>query len=132
MEDYKQWLQKAEDDTLWAKHSLSGEIYYGCCFASQQAVEKSLKGFLIFHHKPLRKIHDVVALLEDCIKIDRSFEKIRESVEAVYPYYIETRYPSYEEVDQFTRNRAEEAYDHAKTVLAFVKKKLEKYEKETL
>ena len=57
MEEYKQWLNKAEDDLLWTKNSLNGKIWYGACFSAQQAAEKALKGYLISYEKPLRKIH---------------------------------------------------------------------------
>jgi len=124
MAEYKAWIQKAEDDLNWTKSSLESNIWYGACFTSQQVVEKSLKGYLLAQDKQLRKIHDVVTLLKDCVELDPGFEEIRLSIESVYPYYVETRYPSYDEIDRFTKEQAEEAYEHAKTVLEFVKQKL--------
>jgi len=67
MDEYKLWLQKAKEDLLWTANSLEGKIFYGACFTAHQATEKALKSFLLFHKKPLRKVHDLRALLEDCI-----------------------------------------------------------------
>ena len=123
MENYNQWLSKASDDIKWAFSSLEGEVFYGVCFASQQAVEKALKAFLIFHGRKLRKIHDLRALLEECSQIDENMKQIWDQVIELNPYYIETRYPSFDD-DMFTKEKAEEAYKQAKHVLEFVKQKL--------
>lgn len=124
MEKYKNWLRKAKDDLNWTKQSLEAKVWYGACFTSQQASEKILKAFLIYHKKPLRKIHDVIALLEDCIKINKEFEKIRKAVEVVLPYYVETRYPIFEELQKFTQHEGDEAYQAAEKIIKFVEKKV--------
>ena len=124
MDEYKNWIKQAEDDLLWAKDSFDDGHYSGVCFLSQQIVEKALKGYLLFRGRPLRKIHAVLALLENSTETDPTFESVRENVLFVSPMYIKTRYPSYEDIDQFTKEQAEEAYDHAKSVLKFVKEKL--------
>ena len=125
MEEYKQWLNKAEDDLLWTKNSLNGKIWYGACFSAQQAAEKALKGYLISYEKPLRKIHDLRALLEDCILIDKDFKSIRKDSISLNSYYVVTRYPAYEEIDKYTQEQAHEAYEHAVKVVEFVKSKLQ-------
>src|SRR3989338_9603754 len=107
MEKYKNWFKKAKDDLDWTKHNLKAKVWYGTCFTSQQASEKALKAFLIYHNKPLRKIHDVIALMEDCNKIDKDFEKIRRDLEVILPYYVETRFPIFEEFEKFYRKERE-------------------------
>ena len=131
-EETKLWMRQAEEDMKTAESLFKDKRYYASVNYCHQAVEKSLKAYLISKNKSLRKVHDVVGLLEDCIKIDEIFREIQEQVQTVYPYYIKTRYPSYEDVDQFTKEQAEEAYEYAKTVLEFVKEKLEKYEQKEL
>ena len=124
MEEYKLWLQKAKEDLLWTVNSLEGKIFYGACFTAHQAAEKALKSFLLFRKKPLHKIHDLRALLENCIKIDKDFETLRESIITISPYYIETRYPIYEELASFNEKEAMEAYGLAGQVIEFVEKKI--------
>lgn len=126
MEEYKLWLAKARDDLRWTEESLKAEVFYGACFTAHQVAEKALKSFLLFHKKKLRKIHDLLALLEDCITIDEDFEQLREFAEVLFPYYIETRYPIYEELVEFTREQAKEAYQRAEEIVSFVESKLSK------
>ncbi len=124
MEEYKRWLRQAEEDLNWAKQSINSSIYYGACFASQQAAEKALKGFLLKKKRPLRKIHDLVAVLEDCLAIDSAFEELRDYVKVLFPYYIETRYPDLGGFAGFDDTKAQEAYDSANKVIGFVKSKV--------
>lgn len=124
MEEYRLWLEKAKDDILWTKSNLEGRIYYGACFSAQQAVEKAFKAFLIYHKKNLRKIHDVISLLEDCIKIDDSFEGLMKVTEVLIPYYVTTRYPMFEDISSFNKQQAEEAYNIAQEIIKFVEKKI--------
>lgn len=124
MDEYKLWLQKAKEDLLWTANSLEGKIFYGACFTSHQAVEKALKSFLLFYKKPLRKMHDLRALLEDCVKIDKDFETLRDPVITISPYYIETRYPIYEELASFAEKEARVAYDLTTKIIEFVEKKI--------
>lgn len=124
MEEYKTWFSKAKEDLLWTKHSLEGEIYYGACFSAQQSAEKCLKAFLIYHKSSLRKVHDLLALLEECVEIDKEYDKIRELLEVLSPYYIETRYPIYEDLIVFDKKRAEQAYEFAQKVIEFTQNRI--------
>lgn len=124
MDEYKLWLQKAKEDLLWTENSLKGKIFYGACFTAHQTAEKALKSFLLFHKKPLRRIHDLRALLENCIRIDKDFETLRESIITISPYYIETRYPIYEELTSFGEKDARDAYNLARSIVEFVEKKI--------
>ncbi|MBI4037492.1 HEPN domain-containing protein [Candidatus Curtissbacteria bacterium] len=121
MEEYKKWLDYAEEDLNWANVSLRSGVYYGACFAAQQSVEKSLKGFLFLHKKPSKKTHDVLVLPGDCIRIDKDFEKLRTFVNVVVPYYIGTRYPDLADYSGFDDAKAREACDSARHVIDFIK-----------
>lgn len=123
MEEYKRWILKAEDDLDWAKHSIDSGVYYGACFAAQQAAEKALKSFLLRNKLPLRKTHDLVALLEDCIKLDENFEKLRDFAKILFFYYLETRYPDFGDFEKLDKAKAKEAYSAASRVIDFVKSK---------
>lgn len=123
MDEFKKWLEQAKEDLNWANVSRRSGIYYGACFAAQQSVEKCLKGFLFLHKKPLRKTHDVLVLLEDCVRIDQDFENLRTFVNVVVPYYIETRYPDLGDYAGFDDEKAGEACNAAKELIDFVKSK---------
>lgn len=62
----KGWLKKAVQDIRTAKALISENppITESCVFHCQQAVEKSLKGFLTWHQKPFRKTHNIEELGE--------------------------------------------------------------------
>lgn len=124
MEDYKLWFNKAKDDLNWAEENIKSQVFYGACFAAQQAAEKALKSFLLKNSTELRKIHDIVALLEDCSKIDNDFEKLRLSCETLFPYYVETRYPLGDDLVSFNEQKAQEALKAASEVINFVKNKI--------
>ena len=123
MEEFELWLKKAKDDLRWTRHNKEAGEYYGACFSAQQAAEKALKGFLLYHNKPLRKVHDIVALLEDCLAIDDDFEQLRKEAELLLPYYVETRYPFGDDETLFDESKAEEALRAASRIIDLVEKK---------
>ena len=70
------------------------------------------------------KIHDLVKLLDECKKFDDSFEKYRQKTAKLTFYYIHTRYPDISELDKYTREEADEAFEIAKEITDFVSQKL--------
>jgi HEPN domain-containing protein len=54
MERYESWIDRAKSSYELSKAKISNMIYFeDLCYQAQQAVEKSLKGFLIcFHIEP--------------------------------------------------------------------------------
>ena len=80
---------------------------------------------MINQEKNIKKIHDLRALIEECIKIDESFEQLRNPCVTLNAYYAPTRYPDIAEFIDFTQEKAQEAYLLAKEVVDFVKAKLE-------
>ena len=78
-DDYlKTWLFRANEDiAVIEKLFESGPELYAStiCFHAQQAVEKFLKAFLVFHNIDFPKTHDLDYLLLECKKIDaRNFD----------------------------------------------------------
>ena len=78
IKDTRDWFGKAEEDLSAAKtlFSASPPVISAILFLCQQAVEKSLKGFLIFHDVPFKKTHDVLHVGNKCLGIDKSLEEI--------------------------------------------------------
>src|SRR3989344_2516970 len=120
--EYKLWVKKARDDIRWTRHNLETKEYSGACFSSQQAAEKVLKAFLLSKQNPLRKIHDLAALLKACVAIDPAFNQIERLVKKLFPYYATTRYPFDDELFFFDKVKAQDAYDAALKIVDFVEK----------
>ncbi len=64
--NYRSWLAKAENDLLNIENNMRGNRvpWDTVCFHAQQAAEKLLKAFLVFHETVPPRTHDLVALLE--------------------------------------------------------------------
>jgi len=92
--DVKEWLSKAEKDFDEATFlfEYNRPLEYAAFFL-HQSVEKYLKGFLISKGWELEKTHDLVKLIKDAIRFDKSLEKFIPLMENMANYYIESRYP---------------------------------------
>lgn len=68
------WFQKAAEDLCAARYEMQADPPFlsDIVFHAQQAAEKSLKGFLAWHGRPLRKTHDLVDLGRSCAAIEPS------------------------------------------------------------
>lgn len=84
-------------------------------FHLQQALEKYLKGFLLSQGWPLKKIHDLEALLDDAVSYDRQLEDFRPLVQQVTGYYLIERYPTVEEGP--TKAEVRSAYQQAQRLV---------------
>ncbi len=114
-EKIEQWLQKARNDIITAEHESerSDQVTDTICFHAQQAVEKYLKLFLIFHGNEPEKTHSISFLLEKCRKINPLFSNL-EDVAYLSDYAVSLRYP-----DNFYipgADEAKKALENAKKV----------------
>jgi HEPN domain-containing protein len=55
--------------------------------------EKYLKGYLLLRRQPPKRIHHLDVLLEDCMALDDSFQRLVDDAVFLKRYYIESRYP---------------------------------------
>ena len=89
------WLKKAENDLKIVKHELElsedETVKDGACFHCQQAVEKYLKAYLIFHKVDFPRTHNIEYLLEQAAKIDADFDEI--DVDELSDFGVDIRYP---------------------------------------
>ncbi|MCX7929058.1 MAG: HEPN domain-containing protein, partial [Patescibacteria group bacterium] len=115
------WLTIAENNLKTANILTKSEelVSDSICFHCQQAVEKYLKAFLVFHQKDFRKTHIIAELLKLCIDIDDSFSALKDlNIQSLSIYAIEIRYP-----DDFyipTIEEAKEAISLAEKTKEFV------------
>lgn len=73
IEYLKNWLFRANEDIAVIKYLSKSELesYQSTiCMHAQQAVEKFLKAFLVYHNIDFPRTHDVDVLLKQCQKID--------------------------------------------------------------
>lgn len=66
-------------------------ILDNACFHCQQAIEKCLKGYLIYNGFDVQKTHDIIDLLVDCAKYDSIFAAIDPL--DINAYAVRGRYP---------------------------------------
>lgn len=89
------WLAKAEKDIQGAKILYKHGADYGLvCFHCQQAIEKYLKGFLIYKTGMLQDGHNLVKLCKKVSKFNDIFKSYLKDCAFVNTFYIETRYPA--------------------------------------
>lgn len=118
----RQWVEKARNDLLCADNNLTAAKipYDAVCFHCQQAAEKLLKAFLVFHHQRHSITHDLLLLLEEIAPTSPNIEDLRETLIILLPYAVEVRYPG----DRWmpTHEDALEARQAVQTVLDWLKK----------
>ena len=125
-----EWFRFGDMDLSAASHLLSLhpvplEII---CFHCQQAVEKYLKGYLIYagpEQPP--KIHDLRQLRQLCLEYDEQFDSIADACEALTIYGVQPRYPDEIYLED---HHMKKALDYARQIQAFaplqeVRKELE-------
>lgn len=89
------WFSLAKNNLGYAKLGLeySDEFYSQICVQCHQAIEKYLKGFLVYNGEKPPRIHDLVKLAKLCCKIDKEFLDIVDDCAKITDYYILLRYP---------------------------------------
>lgn len=112
----KAWLAKAAQDLRVAEHELTVEPPFveDVLFHCQQTAEKSLKAFLAWHDRAVRKTHDLVELGQACAEIDGSLEPLLRRAAPLTEYAWKFRYPGGE--GEPTLEEARGALDLAREV----------------
>ncbi|MGB9840219.1 HEPN domain-containing protein [Thermovenabulum sp.] len=92
---YKEWFDRAKKDFDAAKILYEYEGDKGIiCFHCQQAVEKYLKGYLIYKTGMLHDGHSLTKLCKKAYQFDNRFKNIIKDCAFLNQFYIETRYPA--------------------------------------
>lgn len=119
------WLVFASDDLKIIQAVIEEGVYHLACFHAQQSVEKALKGFIIFSKGSIEKIHSLVELLNEAIKINKELERFRDYCLILDRYYIPTRYPDVLPGSLPNglpgKDNAEEAHRYAGEIFDFIK-----------
>jgi len=91
-----EWVAKAEDD--FAVMVREGQVvvhpsYDAACFHAQQCAEKYLKARLCEADAAFGKTHDLVALLDQVLDFEPSWEEFREDLAYLSDFAVSYRYP---------------------------------------
>ena len=126
------WLARASGDSRTADRMAQAPMEPSAvAFHSQQAAEKALKAYLLWHDRPFRKTHKLQKLVDQCAEIAPEFASLREAAQKLTPYVVAGRYPPAETEGQFpawaiepSKEQAEEALHLAREIVAFIRNRL--------
>lgn len=91
----RQWFKKAESDFKTIKNNFKDEEppTDAICFHVQQAIEKYLKGTLIYFGDHITKTHDLVSLLTSIADKIPELKELEDDLDEISRYGVEVRYP---------------------------------------
>jgi HEPN domain-containing protein len=122
----EEWFQKADEDYGFASSVIEDSPYYAqICFHYQQAAEKYLKAFIVFHELEFKKIHDLVVLLNICCSKEPSLSELEENCNFLNGFYNDTRYPVHL-FTNYTKEEALKAQQAALNIANTIKEQLKK------
>jgi HEPN domain-containing protein len=126
MERYESWIERAKSSLELAQAKIILHIHYeDLCFQLQQAVEKSLKGLLIYYGVEPEFTHNIEILLNELKKFTDIPENIKEAAQLTN-YAVQTRYPG--EYDEITKEEYEDSIKIANVCLYWVENKIKEVE----
>ncbi len=99
----KDWFKKAAQDLKTAKLLLAqnNEDFWGAnAFHSQQAAEKSIKGFLAKNKLRFTKTHNMEVLVSLVAKTDQKLGEYLEPIKILTIYAVAYRYPEESELPE--------------------------------
>ena len=106
------WLRIAERDWDRVSRLLTDGDFSLAGFCLQQAIEKFLKAFLIYHGWELRFIHNLDALLDDAVFYNPTLEEFRDICQKITAFYFIERYPLLIE-DEITEDDVRDCFKKA-------------------
>ncbi len=91
----KLWFKKADSDLKNIENNLKADEppTDTICFHAQQAIEKYIKGALIYFGKHITKTHDLVNLLTSISAYIPELEVFEDKLHEISRYGVEVRYP---------------------------------------
>ncbi len=118
----KPWFQFANGDLRAALvlSSMPNGVYPQIAYHCQQAVEKSMKGFLIYHGVRFQKTHNLVELLGLIKSVDSNMaKKLEEPAQFLNPFAVSYRYPD-AEIEELSERQIQKAVALAKLSFEFI------------
>ncbi|GHV72129.1 hypothetical protein AGMMS49928_27910 [Spirochaetia bacterium] len=117
-EDVIEWLSIADDDFDSAKilNESVRKHFEIICYLCAQAVEKYLKGYLIWNDIIPEKTHNLAYLNKLCAEKDKVFEDIKTECGILNRFSNDVRYPHKYEVDENDVNYSLSAVEKTKNL----------------
>ncbi|MCL1993846.1 MAG: HEPN domain-containing protein [Spirochaetes bacterium] len=126
MERYESWIERAKSSLEISIIAVNTIVYYeDLCYQSQQAVEKGLKGLLIYYGVEPEFTHNIGILLAELERFVKIPENIKEAINLT-KYAVITRYPGV--YDEVTKEKHEESVTIAKECLEWIEKTIKECE----
>ena len=120
-----EWFERGKGDLEVAKILLAKEGYLDVAlFHIHQAVEKYLKGFLIYRGWKLKKVHDLESLLTEAMNFDDKFQEHLDFGRKLTAFYYEERYPP-GPISSFSKEEIEEMLETAEEIINNLKEEIE-------
>lgn len=115
----RHWLTKAQHDLASARKLAAEPDAYldTAVFHLQQAAEKTVKGFLVFHDQPFEKTHDMDELVRLATRFETRLDSWLEPADRLTPYATDFRYPMMREPP---RDEFEQALRTTEGLMQFV------------
>ncbi len=112
-EETRLWFEKADEDLGAAQDLLAAEAPKAgaIAFHCQQAVEKYLKGVLVYYGYEPPRTHNLRNLLGLAVQFESALIRLRHSVDYLSPFAVDVRYPG--TGVSATRKEAVAALQHA-------------------
>ena len=94
-DETRQWLRYAQEDLAGAEVLTSAHppLLKLALFHCQQAVEKALKAFLVWHEQPFTKTHNLVPLGDQSVALDPTLDAVVAPALQLTRYAVRLRYP---------------------------------------
>ncbi|RLF24945.1 MAG: DNA-binding protein [Thermoprotei archaeon] len=129
-ERYRDWLDEALDDYATAEDLMKLGRYSKVCFFCHQASEKIVKALMIKKIGRYEVLHSVAELLRRLKGYLNVSEDLIRRADMLDRFYIPTRYPnawpSGAPYRHYTKEDARMALEHAREVIEFAKREIEK------
>jgi len=116
----RKWIIKGRRDLLSAKKLARGKEPYldTAIYHCQQTVEKTIKGWLVYHDLSFEKTHDLRLLVTMASEVEPKFTLWFDVAEQVSPYATAYRYPG--EILEPTEEEYLQAFKAASEFYQFV------------
>ena len=124
VQEVREWVTKARLDVRAAERLLAddSDLAEPALYHCQQAAEKILKAFLVWHERPFAKTHNLVLLLNLCTTIAPDFSTLEDAADTLTPYAVAFRYP--DQVAELTTDEVEDAVQFMRQLFSFVSDRL--------
>ncbi|MCL1837434.1 MAG: HEPN domain-containing protein [Treponema sp.] len=130
MARYEEWINRAKSSLDLAKTKIINNIIYeDLCYQAQQAVEKALKGFLIFFEVEPEFTHNIEVLIKALKQYTDIPDYVKEAGKLT-AYAVLTRYPGW--YDEITKDKYEQAVKIAQECLEWVEKTIKRIEEQKI